>query len=156
MWPHLVHPNQHLPPAESLWVCPGPATFLLKIAHSRGDLDPHLIHFPWAHWSPYQKWHVNRFSRFAQLTAECPYTLQWTTPFPLKTAPSYRESGPHLIHHYPGPSDSTSKMASHPKQHLNWFSPVFCRSHHCDRLTNHASPSVTIGCIYVLYSCNAA
>jgi len=25
---------------------------------------------------------------FAQMTAECPYTLQWDAPFPLKIAPS--------------------------------------------------------------------
>jgi len=26
---------------------------------------------------------------FAQMTAECPYTLQWDAPFPLKIAPSH-------------------------------------------------------------------
>ena len=28
------------------------------------------------------KRHLDRFSRFAQLTAECPYTLQWAAPPP--------------------------------------------------------------------------
>jgi len=37
---------------------------------------------------------------FAQMTAECPYTLQLDTPFPLNTAPSHGGSGPHLIHGY--------------------------------------------------------
>ena len=27
---------------------------------------------------------------FAQITAECPHTLQWVAPFPLKIAPSHR------------------------------------------------------------------
>jgi len=30
---------------------------------------------------------------FAQLTAECPYTLQWDAPFPLKIAPSHGGPG---------------------------------------------------------------
>jgi len=28
------------------------------------------------------------------MTAECPYTLQWGAPFPLKIAPSHGGSGP--------------------------------------------------------------
>jgi len=35
---------------------------------------------------------------FAQMTAECPYTLQWDAHSPLKIAPSQGVSGPHLIH----------------------------------------------------------
>jgi len=31
---------------------------------------------------------------FAEITAECPYTLQWDAPFPKKIAPSYGGSGP--------------------------------------------------------------
>ena len=31
---------------------------------------------------------------FAQGTADCPYTLQWDAPFPLKIAPSHGGSGP--------------------------------------------------------------
>jgi len=38
---------------------------------------------PWAHPSPNPKRHLDRFSRFAQMTAECPYTLQWDA-FPSK------------------------------------------------------------------------
>jgi len=32
------------------------------------------------------------------MTAECPYTLQWDTPFPLKIVPSMGDLDPHLIH----------------------------------------------------------
>jgi len=36
---------------------------------------------PWAHPSPQPKQHLDRFSHFAQLTAECRYTLQRAAPF---------------------------------------------------------------------------
>jgi len=37
---------------------------------------------PWAHPSPQPKRHLDRFSRFAHMTVECPYTLQWDAPAP--------------------------------------------------------------------------
>jgi len=37
---------------------------------------------PWAHLSPYRKWHLDQFSLFAQLTAESPYTLNWSPLYP--------------------------------------------------------------------------
>jgi len=58
---------------------------------------------------------------FAQITAECPYTLQCDAPFPPKIAPSHRGSGPHLIR-FPGFTPS-----SQPKWHLDRFSH-FCRT----------------------------
>ena len=33
-------------------------------------------------------------SIFAQITAECPYTLEWATPPPLKIAPSHGDLEP--------------------------------------------------------------
>jgi len=33
---------------------------------------------------------------FEQMTAECPYTLQWDTLSPLKIAPSHGDFDPHL------------------------------------------------------------
>ena len=45
-----------------------------------------MIHM--AHPSPQSKRHLGRFSRFfSQMAAECPYTLQWDAPSPLKIAP---------------------------------------------------------------------
>ena len=35
---------------------------------------------------------------FAQMPAECAYTLQWFAHFPLKIAPSHGGSGPHVVH----------------------------------------------------------
>jgi len=45
---------------------------------------------------------------FAQMTAECPYTLQWDAPFPLKIAPSHGESGPPCNTWFPGPTRVTN------------------------------------------------
>jgi len=45
---------------------------------------------PRGHPSAYPKRHVDRFSRFAQLTAKDHYTLQWAAPFPIKNCPSHR------------------------------------------------------------------
>jgi len=41
---------------------------------------------------------------FAQMTAQCPYTLQWDAPFPLKIALSHGRSGPPSITWFPGPT----------------------------------------------------
>jgi len=49
---------------------------------------------------------------FAQATAECPYTLQWDTPSPLKIAPFHGGSGPHLIHGSLGPRKFSTQMVS--------------------------------------------
>jgi len=49
---------------------------------------------------------------FAQMTAECPYTLQWDAPSPLKIVPSHVDLDPHLIHGYLGPPESSTRMAS--------------------------------------------
>jgi len=51
---------------------------------------------------------------FAQITAECPYTLQWDALFPLKIAPSHGDLYPHLIHGswILGPPESSTQTAS--------------------------------------------
>ena len=41
---------------------------------------------------------------FAQMTAECPYTLQWGAPSPLKIAPSHGGPGPQSNIWFLGPS----------------------------------------------------
>jgi len=48
----------------------------------------------------------------AQMTAVCPYTLQWDAAFPLKIAPSHEGSGTPLIHRSLGPPESSSETAS--------------------------------------------
>jgi len=44
-------------------------------------------------------------------------------------------------------------LSAHCKRHLDQFS-CFCRVHNCDRPTDHATPSVTTGRIYVVLQCN--
>jgi len=83
------------------------------------------------------------FSVFAQMTAQCPYTLQSDTPFPLLLPlPVGGDLDPHLIH------VSLVNQSPQPKRHLNWCS-YFCRAHWCDRPTDwptdHAPRSVTTG-----------
>jgi len=47
------------------------------------------------------------------MTAECPYTLQWATPSPIRIAPLYgRDVDPHLTHGSLGSPKSSSQMAS--------------------------------------------
>ena len=75
---------------------------------------------PWAHPNLNPKRHLDRFSRFAQLTAESCYTSQWSAPFPLKISPSHGRSG--------HPSYTVMVPWAHPspqpKRHLDWFSHV--------------------------------
>ena len=76
---------------------------------------------------------------FAQITAECPYALQWDATSPLKITP-FRgdpDSGPHLIH-------GLDQLESSTKRHLYRFSR-FCMAHYSvtdirptDRPTDHA------------------
>jgi len=76
---------------------------------------------------------------FAEMTAECPYTLLWYAPFLLKIAPSHgRIWTPHLIHGSLGPPESSTEMASPSIQSLTNV------DRHTDRLSDHATLLVTI------------
>jgi len=79
------------------------------------------------------------------MTAECPYTLQWDAPFPLKIAPSHGDPNPHLIHGSLGPPESSIQTASQSVQPFLQGSLVW----HADRPTDHATRSVRIGRAYV-------
>jgi len=84
---------------------------------------------------------------FAQMTVECPYTLQWDAPFPPKIIPSPGGSGPSSNTWFPGLTwvltpNSTSIGAS-----------VFAGlTGVTDWQTDHATRLVTIGHIYVCSS----
>jgi len=95
--------------------------FTSKLPLVMGHLDPILYMVPWAILSPQPKRYLDRFSRFAQMTAECPYTLQWDAP--LKIAPTHGGSEP---------TSNTWSLGRHrspqPKRHLDRFSR-FCRAH---------------------------
>ena len=81
---------------------------------------------------------------FGQLSAGCHYTLQWATPSPLKIAPSHGDLDPHLIRGSLGPK------SRQPKWHLDRLSRFFAELISVtDRLTDHTTRSVMIGCIYI-------
>jgi len=111
----------------------------LKIAPSHLGFGSHLISGSfWVHATQLPKWHLDWFSCFC--TAHCGQSL-----LPL-LSPEV-----HLPMDGSGPSSNTW-LLGHPrpqhKRHLNLFS-WFCRAGYCDRLTDHAICSVTIGRICV-------
>ena len=75
------------------------------------NVHPSVTHAS-AHPTHHPKHHLDRLSRFALLSAESPYTLQWAAPFPIKIVPSHGISGLHLIHSFLGPPESTTQTAS--------------------------------------------
>jgi len=82
---------------------------------------------------------------FAQMTAECPYTLQWDAPLLPQNCPlPMGGSGPNLIHGSFGPPESSTQTASRSvKPFLSGLTSV------TDRPTDNTTRSVTIGRIYV-------
>ena len=69
------------------------APFSPKFPLSIGDLDPHLTHDSLGPYEPITQTASNGISIgsavFPQMITECPYTLQWDAPFPLKIVPSH-------------------------------------------------------------------
>jgi len=79
---------------------------------SCGDQEPHLTRFV----RPIRAHNPNGIligsAVFAQMTAECSYTLRWDNPFPLKIAPSHGGSGSPSSTWFPGPTRVLSQTAS--------------------------------------------
>jgi len=87
---------------------------------------------------------VNPF--FAQLTAQCPYTLQWGGPplSSLKIALSHGGSGPpYIIHDSVGPPELTTDTASRSVYSFLQGSWMW----HWQTQTDRTTRPVTIGCI---------
>jgi len=106
---------------------------------------------PWTHPSWHRKRHLNRFSRFC--TAHGKMSLYFTMgrPFSPENCPfTWRDMNPHLTHGSFGPPESTTQTASRAVQPFLQGS----RSWQTDRQTDHATPSVTIGRIYVVLWCS--
>ena len=82
---------------------------------------------------------------FAQLTAESPYNLQWTASFPRNCHFAWGIWTPYLTHGSLGPSESITQTASRSVQ------PFLQGSRSWQ--TDHNTPSVTIGHIYVVLRC---
>jgi len=128
------------------WVAPFPS---LKITPSHGGYGPHLTHDSWAHLSPQPKWHLDCFSCFCTddhrvslyFTMGCPFSPQ-NCPF------LWGYLDPHLIHGSLGPPESSIQVVQPFLQgSLVWQT---------DRLTDHATRSVTKGCIYIRSANHAA
>ena len=81
------------------------------------------------------------WAMFTQMTADCPYTLQWFAHFWFKIAPFHGGSGPHGSL---GPPESWTQMATRSLQ-------PFCTAHKCDRLTDRATQSVAYSVIGRMY-----
>jgi len=79
----------------------------LKLPLLMGDLDPiqYMVH--WARPRPQPKRHLDRFSRFAQLTT---YTSSWTA-LPPSNCHFPLGSGPHPLHDCFGPPESSTQTA---------------------------------------------
>jgi len=84
---------------------------------------------------------------FAQMTAVCPYTLQWDAPFPKNLHLPKGDLDSHLIHGSMSPPDPQLKVqtASRSVQPLLQRSLVW----QMDRRTDHATRLVTIGRICI-------
>jgi len=78
----------------------------LKIAPSHGASGRHTLYNFWAHPSPQVQTASIGSAVFKQMTAECPYTLQWAALSPSKLPTPVWDVDPHLIglQWFPGPT----------------------------------------------------
>jgi len=114
-------------------------------------LEPHLAHDSYGPSEPINH-NPNGNSIgsavFAQGTAECPTRYNGTPLSPQHCFFPWG-CGPHLIHGSLGPPESSSQTASWSVQPFWHGSLVWQSDRPTDRPTNHATRSVTIGCIYI-------
>jgi len=75
-----------------------------KITPSHGNLDPHLTRFLGPILAHNPNGILISSAAFAQMTAECHYTLQWDTPSPPKLPILMGQCGPHLNTWFFGPT----------------------------------------------------
>ena len=113
---------------------------LLKLPLQVGDLDPHLTRCL----APITAHNPNGISigiqPFLHRSPQSVLILYNGLPLPPQNCPVPRGIWT--------PSNTWFHPSPQPKQHLNQFSS-FCRAHYCDRLTDHAAWSVTVGRIYI-------
>ena len=141
-----VQPFWHsLRTAESLYRAPLSA----KIALTHCGSGPHLTHDSLGPCEPKTQRARRSIQLFAQLTATCPYTIQWFARFFFKIALSIRGFGPHVIHGSLGPSESSTQTASRSLQPFLHGPLVWLTVRPTDRLTDHATRSVRMGRMYI-------
>jgi len=85
-----------------------------------------------------------KFAVFAQMSIQCPYTLQWDASFLLKSAPSHGGSGPLFNTWFLGPTRILNQNS------IAIGTAVFAGlTSVTNRLTDHATQSITTGRIYI-------
>jgi len=106
-----VQPSLHSSWQKVAMLYNGPPFFPLKIAPSHRGI--------WTSWfigTTHQVLSPNGIligsAVSAQLTAVCPYTLQWAAPPPSKLSLLMRDLDPHLIHGFLGSPESSTQTAS--------------------------------------------
>jgi len=93
------------------------------------------------------KRHLDQFSRFCtDHGRQRPCIVQWTAPSPIKIAPSQGYLDPNLIY---GSLVPWAHPSPQPKQHLDRFSRFSGITIVTDTTTDNATPSKTIGRVYV-------
>jgi len=86
---------------------------LVAMAKSLSTSGPYLTHDFYGPSEPHSPNGISICSAvFAQMTAECRYSLQWDAPFPTKFASSRGGSGPRLMHGSLGPPESSTQTTS--------------------------------------------
>jgi len=90
-----------------------------------GDLDPHLTRFLGPMWAQNPKGTPIGSAVFAQMTAECPYTLHWFAPFPITLKIASSHGGIWTAIQYMVPCAHLSPPC---KWHFHRFG-CFCRAH---------------------------
>jgi len=127
-----------------------------SLCFTMGDPFPQNCPFSWGIWtpsniilwsilSPQSEWHHDQCSRFHTGDRRVSYTLQWDAPFPPQNLPfPWGIWTPHLIRGSLVPPESTTQTASRSVQ--LFFTGLTSVT---DRLTDHATRSVTIDCICV-------
>jgi len=98
---------------------------------------------PWSHTSPQPKRHLDRFSRFCRVHGRAFLYFTIGRPFLLEIAPSHGGSGSPSNTWFLGPTQV------HSSESISIGSAVSSGLMDSARQTGHATPSVTVGCIYV-------
>ena len=96
-----------------------------KLPLPMGDLNPHLTHDSLGISEPTTQRASRPVLPFLQMTAECPYTLQWDAPSPSKSLLLMGDLDPHLIHGSVGQPESSTQTASRSVQPFSQGSLVW-------------------------------
>jgi len=108
---------------------------------------PRLIHASLGPPESIPKWHLNRVVHFCTAQSRRSRYFTMGHPIPPQNCPCTSEDlDPRLIHASSGPPHSSSLSASQSVQ-------PFLQGSQPYRQTKHTTPSLTIGCIYVVLQC---